>query len=68
MFCKKWRSEKLHKIHGKTPVLESLFNKTPTQVFSYEFCDIFKNTFFTEHLPATAFGETEISGTINQEI
>ena len=25
-----------------------------TQVFSCEFCEIFKNIFFTEHLPATA--------------
>ena len=24
--------------------------RTPTQVFSCEFCEIFKNTFFTEHL------------------
>ena len=24
--------------------------KTPTQVFSYEFCRIFQNIFFTEHL------------------
>ena len=24
------------------------------QVFSYEFCEIFKNTFFTEHLWTTA--------------
>ena len=43
-------------------MLESLFNKvaslwiqrcqkvTPTQVFSSEHCEIFKNTFFTEHL------------------
>ena len=39
-------------------MLESLFNKVyskdtkeaPTQVFSCEYCKIFKNTFFTEHL------------------
>ena len=31
------------------------FNKgTPTQVFSGEFCGIFKITFFTEHFPAIA--------------
>ena len=29
-------------------------NKTLAQVFSCEFCEIFKNTFFTEHLLATA--------------
>ena len=42
----------------KISVLESLFNKVdskdikeaPTQVFSGEYCKIFKNTFFTEHL------------------
>ena len=44
-------------------MLESLFNKftglkacifikkdTPTQVFSYEYCNIFKNSFFMEQL------------------
>ena len=39
-------------------VLESLFNKVdskdtkeaPTQVFSCEYCEIFKNTIFTEQL------------------
>ena len=25
------------------------------QVFSYEFCEMFKKTFFTEHLRTTAF-------------
>ena len=29
-------------------------NKTTTQLFSYEFCKIFKNTFFTVYLRATA--------------
>ena len=33
--------------------------ETPTQVFSCEFCDIFKNNFFTEHLPATVSSLTE---------
>ena len=28
--------------------------ETLTQVFSYEFCEIFKSTFFTEHLWTTA--------------
>ena len=44
-------------------MLESLFNKvtglkayifikkdTPTQIFSYEYCNIFKNSFFMEQL------------------
>ena len=29
--------------------------ETLAQVFSCEFCEIFKNTFFTEHVWATAF-------------
>ena len=34
-----------------------LLKKTPTQVFSWLFCVIFKNTFFLEHLWATASGQ-----------
>ena len=30
--------------------------KTLAQVFSYEFCEIFKNTFFTEYLWMTVSG------------
>ena len=30
--------------------------ETLAQVFSYEYCEISKNTFFTEHLWTTAFG------------
>ena len=52
-------SRKFWNIHRKKPVLESLFNKVAglkfrwclvfsTQVFSCEYCDIFKNTFFIE--------------------
>ena len=40
------------KVAGRKP--PTLFKKTPTQLSSSEFCEIFKNTFFTEHLPATA--------------
>ena len=36
-------------------MLESLFNKA-AQVFSFEICEIFKNSFFTEHLQKTASG------------
>ena len=39
---------KIHKIHRKTPVPETL-----AQVIFGEFCDIFKNIFFTEHLWTT---------------
>ena len=48
-------------------MLESLFNKvarlrarnfiekeTPTQIFSYEISEIFKNTYFEEHMWTTA--------------
>ena len=52
---------KFRKVCGKTHVLESLFLKlqlywkeTPKQVFSHEFCKIFVNNYFTEHLLATA--------------
>ena len=47
------------KISQNSPVPESfcrpqVFNflkkEVLTQVFSFEFCEIFKNTFFTEHL------------------
>ena len=51
----------IHKIHGKTSVPESIFDKlqawgnfikkeTLAQLFSCEFCQISKNTFLTEHL------------------
>ena len=42
--------------HFKTPVLESLFDKVAglkvntTQMFSCEYCEIFKNNYFIEHL------------------
>ena len=60
-------SWKFCKIHRKTPVPDSTFNKVAclrpatllkeeamAQVFSYEFCEIFKDIFFTEHLWMTA--------------
>ena len=49
VFCKKKCSQKFRKIHWKTPVPEFKL-----QVFSSEFCEFSKNTFFTEHLRATA--------------
>ena len=56
-FCL-WKrfSEKFYKIHRKTPVPPYNFIKSETlsQVFSRAFCEIFKVTFFTEHLRATA--------------
>ena len=52
-FCKKMCSWKFHKIHRKTPVPETFYNKvgsgiikeTLVQVFSCEFCEISKKTF-----------------------
>ena len=55
-------SWKFRNVHRKAPVLESLFNKHAglktcnffkkrlKHVFSCKICDIFKNTFFTEHI------------------
>ena len=42
-------SQKFRKFHRKTLVLE-----TPTQVFSCEFCEFFKNSFRTERFRTTA--------------
>ena len=43
-------------------MLESLFKKeTLAQVFSFESCEISKNTFFTEHLWAAASDISHIS-------
>ena len=42
---------KIRKIHRKTPVTKScnfIKKETLTQVFSYEFCKIFKITYFKE--------------------
>ena len=30
--------------------------ETPAHVFSCQYCEIFKNTFFEEHLPMAGFG------------
>ena len=60
-FCKKICSWKFRKIHRKTPVPVpepqacNFFKKeTLAQVFSCEFCEDSKNTFFIEHIWATA--------------
>ena len=52
---KKGVLKKFPKFHRKTPLSESRFLKkeTPTQVFSCEICEIFKNTYFEEHLRTT---------------
>ena len=58
---------KFCKINRKTPVPDSLFNKalacnfikkeSLAKVFSYGFCEFIKDTLFSEHLQATAFGD-----------
>ena len=47
------------KIHGKNPVPKSLFyrNFTKKEVFSCEFCEIFRNTFFLGTPPVATFVE-----------
>ena len=65
VFCKKRVLRNLTKITGKhlcqslflRPYAYSFFKKqTLTHVFSCEFCQISKNTFFTEHLWTAASG------------
>ena len=48
VFYKKRCSQKIGKIHRKTPLPEP--QETLAQVFSCEFCEISKTTLFTEHL------------------
>ena len=49
-------SSKFLNTHRKTSVLESLFNNgvSSTQVFSCEYCEIFKNSFFYRTPPVAA--------------
>ena len=53
MFCKNGVLKIFAKIHWKTPVLESLFNKrdSNTSVFQSNLPKISRVPFFTEHLP-----------------
>ena len=50
----------LHKVAGLRPATllkrdaETLLKKTPVQVFSCEYCEVFKNIFLTEHPRTTA--------------
>ena len=63
VFCKKV-ALKFCKIHRKAPLPESsvtlLKKRTLAQVFSYESCEIFKNTFFYRTPSATATAEVGI--------
>ena len=55
---------KISEIHRKTSLLNFLFSKISRlglgQVFSSEFCKIFKNIFYTGHLQATASGLAQL--------
>ena len=54
VFRKKRCSLEFRNIHKKTLMFETLFNKAPTQMFSCEYCEIFKNTYFEKHLRTAA--------------
>ena len=62
MFCEKDVLRNFVKFTGKYLCQGLFFNKVAglikkealAQVFSCEFCEIFKNTFFTEHFRETA--------------
>ena len=52
---KKACSEQFCNFHRKTPEGLQLYqNETPTQDFSCEYCEIFTNTYFEEHLRTAA--------------
>ena len=62
VFCIKRCSWKCPNVHSKTSVLETVFDKvsfyykdSPTQLLSWGFCKIFKNTYFKEHLGNNRF-------------
>ena len=62
VFCEKRCSWKFRNIHRKTPALDFYFNKVAglqtSQVFSCEYCEISKNTYFEEHLKTAVPGFT----------
>ena len=43
-----------HHTSVEVPFNKAASPQAPTQVFSYEICKIFKNTYFKEHLRTTA--------------
>ena len=45
---------------------ENTCAQTPAQLFSYEFCQFFKNTFSTEYLQGTASGLNVLTKIWNQ--
>ena len=49
----------------RTETCNFIKKQTLAKVFSCEFYEIFKNTFFTEHLPVTAPGAINVHGNFN---
>ena len=43
------------------------YKKTPAQVFSCEYCELVKNTYFEEHLQMAAFAGCRSTGNTNAE-
>ena len=41
-------------IHRKVKGVQLYQKETPTQMLSSEYCEIFQNTYFEEHLPTAA--------------
>ena len=64
-FSEKHLSQSLFLIKSRPEACNFSKKETLAQVFSCEFCEISKNTFFTEHLWATASEYAEISGSLN---
>ena len=72
-FCKKGVIRNFTKFTENTCTIVSFFaeacnfikKETLAQVFSCEFCDISKNTFFTEHIWATASAQIDPDKIVN---
>ena len=61
MFFKIVVFKKFRNIHRKAPLLEQLYEKeTPIQVFFFEYCKIFKKSFFHRASPVAASGHLHI--------
>ena len=54
VFCKKGVLRNFAKLTGRPEACNLIKKETLAQVFFCEFCEIFKNTFLTEHFWATA--------------
>ena len=50
LFCFSSPAKKIKNVSGHNVTQKSLLKKTPAKVLSCEYCNIFKNTYFEEHL------------------